>query len=323
MTPCKTGLKSRTNWDQRNGRARTGSGVLTGICVTNSWQLCHSFRLLSHDRVVLPRLFPLLTTFTLALAQTVAAQTPTPPQPDLINADRPGIADGSGAIDRGTVQVEFGLQQQFLHASGSQQRSEFLPTLFRLGLGDHIEARVETSLYIWTRITPASGPASTADGFSPTTIGMKYNFSGAGTSPQRSFGVILRVAPPSGSGIDATHRATADLRLAADWDLPKKLSLNPNIGVARYAGDSNRDFTTALMALTLSWWPTTTVNPFVDAGYQASNGPGQSGVLTIDGGIAYIISRNVQLDVSAGAGPGAAAPRPFWAVGISVRKPRR
>ncbi len=250
-------------------------------------------------------------------------------QTDMINADRPGIADGSRVLGRFGVQLEFGVEQDFKNQQNEKTRETFVPALLRIGLGSHLEARFETNSDTWTRITdPATGTARD-HGWAPTSGGLKYTFADncrktdVACDLRHSFGVIVRYFPRSGSGDDASHHATADVRLTADWDLSQKFSLNPNVGVARSESDDGQVFTQALAALTLTWEPSQKLNPFIDAGYQHPAAPGERGSLTVDGGVAWILCTNVQLDASFGGGSRNSAPRPFWSVGLSIRKLKR
>src|ERR1700760_1618907 len=94
---------------------------------------------------------------------------------DLINPDRPGIADGSAVVGRGLFQIEAGLERDH----GSDGRSLSTPLLFRYGVSKALELRVEGDGYIH---------AGGANGFAPLSIGAKYHFA---DSP--SLGVIARV----------------------------------------------------------------------------------------------------------------------------------
>lgn len=278
-------------------------------------------RLAREHLVVLVPMFAMLVVARGALAQDAGNAT------DLINPDRPGIADGSRVLGRFGVQVEFGVQQEFRDADHMKSRDVFLPTLVRIGFGPRFEGRIEANDYTWTHTDDPTASAPNTSGFAPWSGGFKYaltdncyQVAGDCGHLRHSFGAIVRVFPRSGTRDDASHHLTADARLAADWDLSDKFSLNPNVGIARYESGDRKTYAAGLMAVTLNYEPSPTVNPFVDAGYQVPAGPGQPGSLTVDGGLAWIVCSNVQLDVSVGGGSRNSAPRPFWSVGLSIRK---
>lgn len=257
--------------------------------------------------------------------QTAKPQTQATKQesePDLINPDRPGIADGSAVIWPHRFQLEIGVQGETHSDGGTDTRLLFVPTLLRFGLNSAWELRVETNGYIQAKTTDQSGVSRT-DGYAPISIGAKYHFQD-GKGPRRpSLGTIVRLFAPVGSSDFGTHRWTGDLRLAADWDLTESgnWSLNPNIGVGYYEDDGGDTFTTGLAALTLNYFNRDkTLNPFVDMGLQTPEVRHGKTALIVDTGIAYIVSPSVQLDISVGTGVlGGTSPHPFWSAGISKR----
>ncbi|HEX7191401.1 MAG TPA: transporter [Thermoanaerobaculia bacterium] len=115
---------------------------------------------------------------------------------DLINPDRPGIADGSQTIARGTFQIETGIDRE--------KGDNAFPTLLRYGISKNFEARVESNSALTHPL-----------------LGFKVHFADA-----PSLGVIVR----------AGEHHEGDVRLAADINLGEKWSLNPNVGVNRDRG---------------------------------------------------------------------------------------
>src|SRR5262249_48601266 len=137
-----------------------------------------------------------------------------------------------------------------------------------------------------------------------------------------SLGTIVRVFPTWGSEEFRTRHTTEDLRLAADWNFaPRlKLSVNPNIGVARYEDDQGRSFSAGLFAITLNYLPTKKLNPYIDLGTQFPEERNGRAAALLDSGVAYIIGRNVQLDAGIGTRVhGDSSPHPVLEVGISWR----
>jgi hypothetical protein len=184
---------------------------------------------------------------------------------DLINPDRPGIADGSQTIARGVFQVETGIDRE--------KGDNSFPTLLRYGLSKSFEARVESD-----------------NALTHPLFGFKYHVAEA-----PSLGVIVRAG--------AHHEG--DIRLAADFNLGEKWSLNPNIGINRDRG--------ALAALTVQYNLTQHANVFIDGGYDTSQ-------LQLDAGAAWILGRNTQLDASATwAARGRGVPNVIYSAGISRR----
>jgi outer membrane putative beta-barrel porin/alpha-amylase len=238
--------------------------------------------------------------FLLLIGSAALAQTQVP-QADLINPDRPGIADGSAVVGRGIFQIEAGLERD--HDAGA--RSLATPLLLRYGISKEFEMRVEGNGYVH---------ANGANGFAPLSVGAKYHFLDA-----PSLGIIARLFPPSGTGGQRSHSTTADLRLAADINLGEKWALNPNIGVASQDDGAGR-FTAALAALTLQYNISDRANVFVDGASQSREERGGGASLVLDAGAAWITGRNTQFDISAGwRARGTKPPNVFLAAGISRR----
>lgn len=251
-----------------------------------------------------------------ALAEPPAAGSA---QEDLINPDRPGIADGSMVVGTGRFQAEAGLQYEYHSTAQGHLQLVFLPTLLRFGLSDAWELRIEGNSYTWQQ-TNEDGQQSRTDGFSPASIGAKYHFIDDGGFDRPSVGAILRIFPPAGSGAFHTHRFTGDFRLTADWNFSSEWSLNPNIGIARIEDINQHTATPGLFAMTLNYNPSPILNFFADTGMQSAETHHGRASVIVDAGTAYIVGRDIQLDASVGWGAaGVTTPRPFVAVGVSKR----
>lgn len=239
---------------------------------------------------------------------------------NLIQADRPGIADGSTTVAAGIFQAEVGIQRHRQSADGTHVSNTTLPTLLRYGFTDRFEGRVETDLLSRSRTT-ANGATVRSNGLAPLSAGFKYHFVDADKSMRRpSLGMIARLFVPSGSGESKQTRFTGDIRLAADLDLSDKWQLNPNLGAAINRDDSGRQFTSALAAVTLQYSVSDRILPFLDLGLQSPAARGGSSSLIVDGGIAWIIAPNMQLDVAFAHGiSGKTSPDFSWTAGVSRR----
>jgi len=267
-----------------------------------------------------------LAAFVSASAQTRPQHDP-PAQPstaesDLINPDRPGIADGSTVIGAKRFQIESGVQEEFRRSGNEREHTFFVPTLLRFGIDSNWEVRIEGNSVTRVVTFDSTNTAIHTSGFAPTSIGFKYHIYNSTGDHQISIGTIVRVFPPWGSKEFRTQHTTGDIRLAADWNFApsRKLSLNPNIGVGRYEDDKGRLFTAGLFAITLNYLPTKKLNPFIDLGVQAPEANHGKAAAIVDGGIAYIVGRNVQIDASIGTrAHGETAPQPFIGFGISWR----
>lgn len=238
-------------------------------------------------------------------ASQAAAQDQTQNQ-DLINPDRPGIADGSKVIAQGQFQLETGLQYERHDVD-----FVFVPALVRVGALKRLEFRAEGNT-----LTHANGQT----GFAPISLGAKVALVQSDDGP--TLGVIVRGFLASGTSQFKDKHFTSDIRVAADIPLGQKCSLNPNAGAARYE-DNGQIYTAGIFAMTVGFQPSDRLNPFIDIAYQSSTGAGTVAAVTLDAGIAWIIGDDIQLDVSVGQGLNGDAARPFVAGGFSIRLGRR
>ena len=251
-----------------------------------------------------------------------SAQGQTAAEPDLINPDRPGIADGSTVVGPKTFQIESGFHLEFRRSEDIREHTFFVPTLLRFGIGNRWEARVEGNTF--TRVTTfdSANMNDETSGFAPTSIGFKFHIYNSNGDHQVSLGTIVRVFPTWGTKEFRMQHTTGDVRLAADWNFaPRlKLSVNPNIGIARYEDDQGRLFTAGLFATTLNYLPTKKLNPFIDVGVQSPEATNGQSSAILDGGVAYTIGRNLAIDVSIGTRVhGTTGPQPLLEFGVSWR----
>jgi hypothetical protein len=245
----------------------------------------------------------------LVLVLALSPATPVTAQGDApIAADRPGIADSAATIERGRIQLEVGTQWE----SRPDEITIFVPALVRVGLWDRFEMRIEGNTF-----SVADAEGDYRSGLSPTSAGFKWSVNPAeGRRP--GVGVIARVFPRWGLGGFEAGRATADARLAADWEFGHGFSLNPNAGIGWY-DDDGEGFVAGLFAVTLGYQQGA-VYWFVDAALQAPEADGGATAVVADGGLGWVPRPNLQLDVSAGSRlRGETPPRLFIAVGLSYR----
>src|SRR5215813_638283 len=128
----------------------------------------------------------LAATLTIFLSAPVPCQT-SEPQDDLINPDRPGIADGSTVVGAKTFQIESGAHFEFRRSEDIREHTFFVPTLLRFGINSHWEARIEGNTF--TRVTTPDSTAP-ASGFAPVSLGFKYHLYDSTGEHQLSLGTI-------------------------------------------------------------------------------------------------------------------------------------
>jgi hypothetical protein len=231
---------------------------------------------------------------------------------DRITADRPGLADSANVVGKGAIQLETGGQWE----TRPGETAFFMPTLFRAGLSDRLEARIEGNT-----ISTMAVEGARRTGLAPTSLGAKFALVLA--EPARpGVSVIARVFPASGTNGFETRHLTGDLRLAVDWDMAEHFSLNPNAGFSFSDGEAET-FATGVFAVTLAYSRHPGLSWFVDTSLQQREIAEGTASIIVDGGVAYIPRQNWQFDFSAGARARGDTPaRMFIAVGLAFRTNR-
>jgi hypothetical protein len=258
----------------------------------------------------------LLYSLALLCAPSVRAE----PFENPIETDRPDITETSTVVGRNRFQIETSVLQEFREQGRFDERGLFTPTLLRYGIHDRWELRLETDGYSRLRVSgPGRGVARTA-GYGVLAPGVKYHFQDPREGSCRpSLGAIFHLNVPSGSSVFRTDRVTGDIKLAADWDLAPKWSLGMNAGLV--LGEDDETFVSGLVTAALARDLTDRLRTFVElvVAHPEVSDRGRTGLI-FDGGFAYLIEENTQVDLALGTGlTGRTTPDFFWTVGFSKR----
>jgi len=233
---------------------------------------------------------------------------------DAIVTDRPDFVESSDVVGAGRFQLETGLTSDRTTRDGATVRMLTTPTLFRLGVSDAFELRLETDG--WTRERVAGAPAT--HGWSDLSLGVKWHVQdGAAAAPGIAW--LLHVDTPSGSREFRGDGLRPSLRAAVEWDLPEDFSLGvmPGIYVDRVGG---RRFAGGILAATLGkeWSPRW--HSFVElAGQQLASKRNGGSVVTLDAGLAFVATPTLQFDVEVSHGLTDAAPDLESGIGVAVK----
>ena len=249
-------------------------------------------------------------------------------QDEALDADRPGFTNGSGTVAPGRVIAENGIMRT--KPTGAAAATDLPETLLRFGVAPALEAQLQLSSYFSVR----GGGSGAGDGL----LGLKYKFYQSADGKTRAalapgFTVPLGNAQFGTPNIDPALNISADRQLGERATLAVNLVLNyvsergaqgQNAGGGGSGGGGmggggmggGRNFVVT-PAASLSYSLSSKLNTYVD-GYTSLPQRGASASV-LDGGFAYLLDPNVQLDVEAGFGVGGAAPSNFVGAGVSFR----
>ena len=211
---------------------------------------------------------------------------------DAIITDRPGFSTGPGTVARGRTQLEAGFER----AQGGAVTAPF--ALLRYGVGARTEVRAS-----WSGLTFDDGGADGLGG----AVEVKRTL---GAGARGSTGLLASVAIPSGGG-------ALDPSLGFLWSTSVG-----EVGVfgtatvgAPSAGGERRLTGTNSVGASLSL--TDALGVFAEHFVSVTEGPGAARHV-IDAGLTYLVTNDLQLDLTAGVGVGGGA-GDFVGAGIARR----
>lgn len=246
-------------------------------------------------------------------ASSLAAQS------EPIDADRPGVAEGPGVVEVGTLQIELGVQSERSDDGGVSERERFMPTLVRYGLMDQLELRLETDGFASSKIDFGDGSDS-ENGLAPIALGAKFQFFDHGDDQWLgSAGLLGSVTVPSGSGEFKQDDVTADLRFSAELHPMERWSINPNVGLATYHDARGDSKVTPTIAVEAEYEVADVWKPFVELALDAPEEGDDDAPFLADAGVAWVVRNDTQVDFAIGSGLSGDAPDFFWTVGVSHR----
>lgn len=240
---------------------------------------------------------------------------------DVINPDRPNVANSSQVVGTGRAQLETGLQWDRQRDADVHVRTLTTPTLLRIGLSDALELRVETAgRTIAHASDPAAGAHTTSADWADSAAGVKWHLVDQdGMRP--SVGLIAEAALPTGGRAVRGTGFRPSLDVPAEWDLGGDWSLGVMPGVGRDGDDAGAHFTYGVFAASLGKAFGERLHGFAELAApqiaRAAHGGSQA---VVDTGASWLVNRDCQLDAMAVHGLNRNTPGLSLAFGISVRR---
>ncbi len=253
----------------------------------------------------------------LILAGSVSAQ-----EVEDIVTDRPDQTESAVTVPRGFFQFELGASIEHVTSFNSpigkyRLYSHSYPSLLiRYGVTKSIELRL-ASEYQQEELSNPADPEPNITGFSPLTIGSKIQlFTEKGTRPDAAFIFHLNIPFDTDGPFQSRYIGT-DFRFAVAHSLSERFSLSYNLG-GEWSGDSPQ--ATGIYTLTLGMSLSNKISAFAESyGFLTQ---GEAPDHRLDGGFTYLITKNVQADISGGIGITDSSPDFFIGGGISFRLPK-
>ncbi|WP_436516647.1 transporter [Ekhidna sp. To15] len=221
---------------------------------------------------------------------------------DPIATDRPTQSAGSTVVPKGNALIEYG----FIYENARDITNvTFANFLARVGLLNGVEIRITQNIQqVKNDLTDTK-----EDGLSPITIGTKIHLlSENGAVPQAS--IIGQVTLANGNEAFRPDEAIPEVRLNFSNTLSDFLSLGYNIGMA-FPEESNTALYSVVLGYSFSPGWTVFAEPY--GFFQDSISDHR-----FNTGLIYLVSNNVQFDISAGVGLSDVSPDSFIGFGAAI-----
>ncbi len=240
---------------------------------------------------------------------------------DGIITDRPDVVESSDVVGKGRFQIETSLDNQRDRNAGVKTRTFTTPTLFRLGVSENIELRVESDGRVRER-TEALGLSDTQKGWADTAIGFKWHMQdGDEKIGKPGIGWLIHADLDSGSRQFRGQGVRPSVRVVFEWDLPNDMSLGVMPGLIRDKDQTTGErFTAGILAAVLGRQLNGKVRVFAEVAATQIARQKYGGTAAIfDLGAAYLLTRYTQVDVAISFGMNSGSPDIAASTGLSVK----
>jgi len=236
---------------------------------------------------------------------------------DAIAPDRPSFTTGPLLVSPGHLQVETGYTYS---RTGNEKASSLGEVLLRYAFSDRLEARLGLNSYEWIDSGVSGEPRTTGFDDPYAEVKIRLNDADAKNRPNGvpAMALLVQTTIPVGA-----RALTADVwqpraALAFHWDLPANWTLEDTVGCT-YAADGSRRFDQLFASLSAGFSLGGKWGGYLE-GYIFSKESADSGrTRYADAGFSYQVSKDLVLDIRAGAGLDQPHPHWFTGLGAAVR----
>jgi len=261
--------------------------------------------------------------------ESVAAQDvakPTDRQDAPLVTDRPDFTESTDAVPTGRLQLEGGYTFTFDREGPDRVRGHTAPELLlRVGLAENFELRLGWEGYTWSEEQSAgetrSGRRVTREtwtqGGHDVSLGIKYKLlEQDGAIPH--FGVIAEMSVPSGSTVVSSGDVEPGVVLLWAYDVSDSFAVAGNFGLG-VPTDGGQRFVQTSASLSFAFSLSERWGAYAEYFGTYPNQRGSDCAHSVNGGLTYLISDDVQLDWRIGAGLNEEADDFFTGVGFAWR----
>jgi len=231
----------------------------------------------------------------LAIALLVSTTTPLSAEEEPLVTDRPDVAESSLAVGKYVFQLETSFAFSTDEVSGVDTDTYSFPTLLRFGILEWLEIRAESEIY---GIQTETG-AQQQNGFQDIAFGTKAHLLDNKVFVP-SLALLFHLNTPAGQDPFSSNAFEPIFKVLMDWELPADFSFGTNIGFDVPVRDDNgHKYARFIYAVALSH-PLSFISDdlrfFIEFQGAEPVKDGIPGEHTFDGGPAYFITPNIQID---------------------------
>ena len=218
-----------------------------------------------------------------------------------ISTERPGFSSSPYTVAPGVFQIESGYQ--YLDNGSGLDDHTFPLLLMRYGIADSVELQVNWPGYSW-----ADGGGGSTRGANDASVGVKWNVS----SPDAKVPVAIFAGLSLPVGANEFSSDAVDPTLGAFWSYSGGLDWFGTVVV-----NHSNDITTVTNGIGISFPIDQGTGVFVEyyGTFAENSGPEHY----LDGGITFLASNDLQLDLNAGIGLNGRAADLFVGLGLGYR----
>jgi hypothetical protein len=236
-----------------------------------------------------------------------------------IGTDRPDFVESSSTVGKGSVQFEGSVAFDQTEELGNWTT----PFLFRVGIADAWEFRLESDWFIRSTLKEFPGSAGlTANGVSDLAVGVKWAFFAQETGSAPAMAVLVHTDLPTGSEDFRGSGTRPSLRFVAEWALEGDWGIGVMPGIL-YDSDDGRRFMSGIFGAVVGKGVTDSLGAFVEIAFEQITEDQHGGnVAVVNFGGTFVLNPRWQLDAAAAVGVTDQAPDVGFTLGLSGLFPR-
>jgi hypothetical protein len=237
-----------------------------------------------------------------------------------IDTDGPDFVESSEAVGRGRFQYETHLQFERDDRDATRTTTTSTPTLFRYGITETIELRVETEGFV-RAVEESGGTTVSRTGTGDTAFGLKWRSHDRNAARNKpAIAWILHFEAPSGTDGFEGQGIRPSLRSVFTWDLPRDLSLGLMPGIKYDTAEDGRRFASGIFGVVLNKRITGNFRAFVELSVAQIASQRDGGTIASwDVGAAYLLGNDTQLGARAGVAANRNTPDLFLLLELAQR----